>query len=152
MPFSAYFSLRFVFDEHFYNIVLKKHPGTLKKLMYINSNARGHKRTFNVLSKKIFQKILSNNTSMPRSLLRSSFYDIEEEELEKIEDEIERVVKYAIHVIEEDPHKSCILTSDNKVEEYERSPHYRGVKEIYVKGGQEALNLIEQYWKDCSVR
>ena len=153
MPFTTSFPLRLIFDEEFYNKVVKGNPKLLRKLMYINANARGNKRTFNVISRKIFNKILADNPSMPYSLLRSSFCPMDEEKLEEIDEDVrERVIKYAIHVLEEDPHKSCILTSDDEVSEYEANSHYIGVKEIYVKGGEEAMKLVEQFWNECSGR
>ena len=88
---------------------------------------------------------------MIRSLLRSSFYDMEVEELEEIEDEIERVIKYAIHLLEESPHRSIILTSDDKIGEYESNPH-NNVREVSVKCGDDAKELIEEYWKECTDR
>jgi len=151
MPSTTY-ECRLVADYHFYEEVIKKNPLLLKKLMYINANSLGHKRTSNVISKKIFQKILTNNSSMTRPVLRCSFFDIEVEELEAISDEIERTIKYAIHITDEPPHKSIILTSKNKLEDYKTNPHYIGVKEIDLKCDEEAKELIERYWKQCTNR
>lgn len=151
MP-SVEYEARLVFDEQFYEEVIKKNPKLLTKLMYINANSKGHKRTSNIMSKKIFLRILIKNPSMPRSLLRSSFYDIEVEELESIEEDMERVIKYAIHIISESPHRAIILTSELMVEEYENNVHYKDIKEIDVKGGIDAMELIESYWKLCTER
>ncbi len=151
MP-SFQFEARLVFDEHFYNKIIKTNPELLTKLMYINSCSLGHKRVSNIMSKGIFLKILNNNPSMPRSLLRSSFYDIELVELEVISDEIERVIKYAIHITSESPYKSIILTSDDIKEKYENNPHRQGVEEISVISGEKAMELIEKYWRECTDR
>ena len=48
------------------------------------------------MSEKTFNKILTNNPSMPRDLLSSSLCHIEVPEIEKIQNEIERTIKYAI--------------------------------------------------------
>jgi len=151
MP-SVEYESRLVFDEHFYNRIIKSHPELLTKLMYINSNSRGHKRTSNIMSKGIFLRILIRNPSMPRSLLRSSFYDIELEELEAIDDKIERVIKYAIHITSESPYKSIILTSDDVADKYENNPHRQGVGEISILSGAKAIELIENYWRECTDR
>ncbi len=151
MPVVTYES-RLVLDFHFYEEIIRKNPKLLMKLMYINANSRGHKRTSNIMSKNIFNKILEMYPSMHRSTLRSACFDIEVGELEEIEDEIERVIKYAIHITEETPHKSIILTSEEKVNEYEKNPHYKNVKEISIKGGEDAIILIETYWKECTER
>lgn len=125
----------------------------MKKLMYINANAKGFKRDFNVMSRKIFEKILQNNPSMPRELLRCSFCPFDESVLEDIEDEVERTIKYAIHVVKDDPEKrSLILTSDEKQQEYLQNHHYTNSKDVVVRGGDFAVKLIEDFWKECSER
>ena len=145
------FPFRLIFDESFYNIEIKKDPKLLMKLMYINDRASGNKRRFNVLSKKIFQHILSQNPSMPRAVLRASFYDFEEEDLETIEDEIERTIKYAIYVIKENPDKkSLILTAEDNEEKYLLNSHYINAKDVTVKSGKEASGIIEGMFKLCT--
>ena len=149
MPSTKYES-RLIADYNFYEEVIKKNPLLLRKLTYINANSIGHKRISNIIPKKIFNKILINNPHLPRSLLRSAFHDLEVEELESIEDETERIIKYAIHITEETPHKSTILTSKTRVGEYQENQHYKGVKEIDVKCEDDAKELIERYWKQCT--
>ncbi|MCL5730357.1 MAG: hypothetical protein M1165_02210 [Candidatus Pacearchaeota archaeon] len=118
--------------------------------MYINARAIGLKRRFNVMSRKTFEKILRNNTKMLRELLQSSFYPYEELELEGIEDEIERTIKYAIEVIRENPKKkSLILTSDVRKPRYLESPHYKNAKDVTVKSGSEAIELVNAFWESC---
>jgi hypothetical protein len=147
------FGVRLVFDEAFYEEEIKKDPKLLTKLRYINARAKEHKRRFNLLPKKIFNKILKNNPSMPRELLRSSFYDFEEEELEKIGDETERIIKYAIHIIKEEPQKkSFIITSQKKEKDYLGNKHFKNSKDTYVKSGEEARKILEEFWKDCTAK
>jgi hypothetical protein len=148
------FPSRLVFDYHFYEEIKKytknhpeKKPPLLTKLMYINAKSKEHNRTHNAMSKKIFNKILDNNDSMPRELLRASFFPVEEPEIEEIEDEIERTIKHAIDVASVIPFKSIILTSIEKEKEYLENEHYNNVKEITVKVGDEAVELIDSFWK-----
>ena len=118
--------------------------------MYINTRAKRTKRHFNVMSRKTFENILGNNTKMPRELLLSSFYPNEEIELEEIDDEIERTIKYAIEVIKENPKKkSMILTSDAKKQRYLDSSHYKNAKDVFVKSGADAIELINAFWESC---
>jgi hypothetical protein len=151
MPFVVY-EARLVFDEEFYEKIIKEDYKLLTKLMYINACSKGYKRMSNIMSKKIFLKILMNNITMSRELLRSSFYDIMMEELEDIEDEVERTIKYAIHITSEPPYRAIILTSASMVEKYEENPHFKGIKEINVKGGEDAIELVNSYWKLCTER
>lgn len=148
------FNTRIVFDRAFYDDIkarkFNSRPRVLIKLMRINDRAKGHRRTHNVMSKKIFDKILTDNTNMIRPILRSSFYDFEKEELEQIEDETERNIKIAIDLLNEEPHKTFIFTSEKKLKEYQTNEHFIGVKEIDVKSGEEALAIIDDYFNSCS--
>lgn len=121
--------------------------------MYINAKAQGHKRHFNVISKKVFEKILAENSNMSRELLRCSFYPYEEQLLEEIENEVERTIKYSINLISDNPkEKSIILTSDEQKEIYLQSEHYKNSKDVSIKSGTEALELIEEFWKLCTYK
>ncbi|MFH1971634.1 MAG: hypothetical protein ABIJ05_04605 [Patescibacteria group bacterium] len=152
MP-SINFGVRLVFDEDFYESEIKTDPKLLTKLMYINARALGHKRHFNILPRKIFNKILENNGSMSRELLKCSFYDFEEEKLEEIEDEVERIIKYAIHIIKEEPHKkSFIMTSKRKENDYLNNRHFQNSKDVSVKAGEEAKEILNGFWEDCTTK
>ena len=152
------FRARLIFDEDFYNVEIKRNPRLLMKLMYINARASGYKRRFNVLPKKIFNKIVENNNliddgPVTRATLRSSFYDFEEETLEEIEDETERIIKYAIHIIREEPGKeSFIMTSERKAEEYSRNEHFQNSEDVKVKSGREAMQILEEFWNECTAK
>jgi hypothetical protein len=147
------FEARLIFDESFYESEIKKNYTILRKLMYINDRARGFKRNFNILPKKIFNKILKNNPSMSRALLRSSFYDMEEESLEEINDEIELIVKYAIYSIKEFPKKRLIIiTSEENEKVYLENVHFKSSKDVLVKSGQEAIDILEEFWVKCTAR
>lgn len=150
---SVYFSERFVFDESFYHFAKQQtdsKPTIMHKLMYINDKARPNKREHNIISKKIFDKILSENPRMNRAILRCSFKDFENFEIEKISDEIERNIKLAIDLLEEEPYRTIIFTSPEKHNEYLDNAHYQGVKEIAVRSGNEALTLINDYYISCT--
>jgi len=105
------------------------------------------------MSAKSFNKLLRNNPSMPRSLLKTSFYPTTEStEIESIEDEIERNIKHAIDLVSEHPFKTKILTTPEKEKIYLENAHYGDVKEIYISSGTEALTLINTLWESCSQR
>ncbi len=161
MPIKRVFPIRLIFDYDFYAKFMVNHtkdnpqekPSILTKLMYINANSMQHPRRHNVMSQKTFDKILNNHTTMYKSLLRSSFYPRENvTEIELIDDEIERNIKHAIDLTSEDPRQTIILTTPEKEETYSTNPHYIGIKEIDVRSGNEALELINSFWTDCSER
>lgn len=148
MP-SVSFNARLIFDYDFYKYVIKTNPRLMMKLMTINARAKGCKRRFNILPHSLFNKILTDY-GLERALLRCSFSDLCIQEIdEQSEDDMERTIKYAIYLLEEEPNNSFILTSDSKVEEYKNNPHYEGVKNISVKGAGESIKIIEDYFNQC---
>ena len=159
MPTKTSFPFRLVFDYDFYDKTIKEYtennrsvrPPLLTKLMYINSNSKEHRRSHNIISPRTFNQILDNNESMPRSLLRSSFYpNTDPTEIEEIDDEIERNIKHAIDIALESPYKTVILTTPEKEETYSTNSHFIDVKTISVKSGTDAINLINTLWNKCA--
>lgn len=152
MP-TVLFDSRPTFDRHFYEDIktgkLTTTPRMLIKLMYINDKAKGHSRTHNLMSRKVFDSILKTNLKMYRSVLRASFYPNEKEDLEEIEDEIERTIKIAIDSLDEPPNKALIFTSEEKLDEYKNNNHFKGVKGIDVKASQEAMKILDSYFNLC---
>jgi len=118
--------------------------------MYINDKAKNHSRIHNVMSKKVFQDILKENSSLSRGILRASFWDCDEEEFEAIGDEMERNIKIAIDVLDEEPNRTMILTSTAMVTAYQQNPHY--IKELNIKAGVEAIAIIDSYFNSCCPR
>lgn len=153
MP-SVRFSARLVFDRHFVNDVKEKRitssPLIFHQLMKINDRAKGLSRTHNVMSKKVFGSILDENPNMPRIVLKAAFFPIEEEAFEDIPDEVERNIKIAIDLLEEEPHRTIIMTSEDMVPTYTGNPHFIGVKEIDVKAGSEAVAILEAFFSACA--
>lgn len=148
------FEQRLVFDKDFFDSVKKVQgrPSVLTKLMNINDRATPNRRKHNIMSAKMFDEILQENKRIPRNLLRSFFYEYEVQELEELEDETERVIKIAIDLLNEVPYKTYILTTDEKKAEYESNPHYKGVKEIDVKSGEEALTIIDDFFRRVTAK
>lgn len=152
MP-TVQFDSRLIFDRHFYQDIKTKKihttPSMLIKLMHINDKAKGHSRTHNIMSRKVFDSILEETPKMPRNLLRASFYPSEKEDIEEVEDEIERTIKIAIDSLDEPPNRALIFTSEKRQDEYKNSSHFIGVKGIDVKVGQEAVAIIDSYFDLC---
>jgi hypothetical protein len=116
---SVAFKQRLVFDIHFYEDIKKgvfkeSKPTLFNKLMRINDKSKKNSRVHNLMSKKMFDNILTNNPNMPRAILRMAFYPHDDVELEKIDDEIERTIKLAIDMLDEEPHSTIIMTSEEK--------------------------------------
>ena len=153
MP-SVLFSYRLIIDKDFYKDIktkkIQRNPSLMIMLMRINDKSKGISRRHNVMSKKIFDEILNENPNMPREILRASFYPLDNESIEIIDDEIERNIKLAIDLLDEEPNRSLILTSEETKEKYLNNPHFQNVKEIDVKYGDEALTILDKYFYECS--
>ena len=152
MP-SVDYKERLVFDKHFFDYVWtygkfgKSKPAVGRKLMTINDKALGRSRINNIMSKKIFDNILKENPKWERDVLRSLFYPKDDKaELEAIEDEVQRNIKIAIDLLEDPPHKTLIITSEEMEQKYSSNPHYRGVSEIKVVSGEAAMEIINDYF------
>lgn len=73
-------------------------------------------------------------------------------EIEKIDDEIERTIKIAIDLLDDEPNRTLIMTSEDKEEEYKENSHFTDVREINVKSGKEAQTIIDNYFEDCTAK
>lgn len=143
------FSFRFIVDRHFFNKVMKHNQKTFLALMYISSSSLEFKRKHNLMSEKIRKEIIDENSNYSPEFIKSSLNKVNEpEEIEAEEDELIRNIKYAVHYTKATKEKitpMCILTSDDMKTKYLESEHMRGVKNIVVKSGEEAVNLLEEY-------
>jgi len=143
------FSFRFIIDRHFFNEVMKNNTKTFLSLMYISSCSFEYKREHNLMSKKIRQDLIDQNPNYSPEYIKSSLNKIDEpEEIENIEDELVRNIQYAVHYTKVSSQKItpiCILTSDNMKEKYRESPHMAGMRNVLIKSGDEAVNLLEEF-------
>jgi len=156
MP-SISFPFRLIFDKAFFDDVkvgrfASSKPHVLLKLIYINDRSKLCKKHFNIISKKDFEGVLRENPHIRPEMLRASAYDMNIEEIERISDEVERTIKLAIDVLDEEPHRAIIITSDKKLESYTSNSHFIGVKEINAMAGDAAIKQINDYFQDCAGR
>ena len=148
------FDSRYIFDYHFYESVVKKKntdtkPALFIRLMYICSNSLDHKRCHNVMSKKTFNEILEKFGFTSRELLRRAFYPIDEpSEIEELDDDVERIIKHAIELTTDTPLHTIIFTSEEMYTKYVENSHFKGVKNISVKSGKEALQILNSSFDD----
>ena len=149
MPAVTFSALIYI-DKDFYNETIKKtNPDLANKLMYINAKSKEHKRCHNSMSKKDFDGIVSGLSKKSDNKERS-FRPIDEPtEIENIVDEFERNIKYAVELATKPPaYKTIILTTDGKRGSYLKNAHLRGLSTISVKSGIEAIELINNFYKE----
>jgi hypothetical protein len=143
------FSFRFIIDRHFFDKVMKNNHKVFMALMYISSCSAEYKREHNLMSNKIRQDLIEKNPDYSPEYIKSSLNKISEpEEIEAIDDELVRNIKYAVHYTKVSPEKVtpiCILTSDDMKQQYLNSSHMEDIKNVIIKSGSEAIALLEEY-------
>jgi hypothetical protein len=101
------------------------------------------------MSEKIRRDIIRENPTYAPEYIKSSLNKVNEpEEIENIEDEIVRNIQYAVHYTTVSSQKVtpiCILVSDEMKEEYLKSEHMQGMRNIIIKSGEEAIAFLEEY-------
>jgi hypothetical protein len=101
------------------------------------------------MSEKIREDIIAENPTYSSEYIKSSLNKVNEpEEIEIIDDELVRNIQYAIHYTKVSSEKItpiCILTSDDMKEKYLESPHMKGIRNVIIKSGEEAVALLEDY-------
>lgn len=136
-------------------------PAFFTRLMYINANSKNYYRCHNVISKRDYEYLVSleesteeqlkEKSEKAESLLKAAFHPTDTPtNIEAIDDQVERNIKYAIEYASKEPHRSTILTTDAKKPQYLSNSHYANVKSILVLSGKDALQLIENYWKQAT--
>ncbi len=143
---------RIVCGIDFYNKHVRRKPQLIEQFMRINSNSKQHKKNHIVISKKSFQEILNNNPEVAKypEVLSSALRKIDlPEEIEAEENEITRNVEYAIYLSSISPFGTVILTTAERLKEYESNERYDGMKSITALADEQALLLIKDFYNTC---
>ena len=144
------FENRILADKHFIQWAsIQKDKGNIfRKLMYIKSKSEYHKKCHNVIEFDhadycIKQKIIKD------SILGGAFkvYPVPFKFI-SIADPITRTIKYAVSLTNEKPFNCYVFTSPEKISEYSNNLHYKTVKSIDVKSGNDALKIIKTYFSE----
>ena len=110
------FPKRFIIDRWFFEKVMKLNPSLFMDLMFISSASKYYKKRHNLMSEKIRDDIIDKNPEYGPEYIKSALNKVNEpSEIEDIEDEIIRNIKYAVEYTNEEGKLTpiCILTSDD---------------------------------------
>lgn len=146
---------RFVYDSHHFHALKDILDQTrfsvyLLRLMKISSNSIDHKRKHCLISQKSMDGISKNTLKFEgigQTLFSKALEPQDIDAIEKVEDEIERTIRYAQDAKTYEPFVSAIFTSDDKL------PDYQGVldsvgknaENIILFGHTEAEKLIKTF-------
>lgn len=148
---------RFIYDSyHFSSLKEKLNLNSfsvyLLRLMKISANSIDHKRKHCLISQKSLNTI-SKDTLKFEEVGQTLFVQALEPQcvdaIEKVEDEIERTVRYAQDAKAYPPFVSTIFTSDDKIADYQKILETIGknAENITIIGHTEAESIVKA-WHD----
>ena|ERR1700754_355330 len=140
---------RFLVDYDFFEESIVPQPSSLlHAMMVITVNSKHYKKKHNLMSVKLRDRAIDRGVSGAEYIKAGLNAAEDPSDIESIDDEVVRTIKYALAYSEEGVNpdnsitKVCILTSDAKKETYLNSTHLKGITNVVVKSGQEARDLI----------
>lgn len=61
---------------------------------------------------------------------------------------LQKNIIFSIDTASHKPFRTYIFTTEDKFEEYHKNPHYQSVKSVMVKAGEDAIKIIEEFFKE----
>jgi hypothetical protein len=156
------FSARLVLDSDFFiwlansDLQPLKKREALRNLMYIKASSLDCKkeRDHNIILESEFNKIIDSNIIISDSNLDDSqklkqfIKSISDPDFLQNFDPITKTILFAIDSTKEEPFESIILTAPHIKNDYLGNSHLKEIKRVSVKCGNEALDLLEVYFKE----
>jgi hypothetical protein len=116
------YEFRYILTKNFLNKILKNNSIILPKLTRINKNSEENPKTQILNLKSDFDR--KNNP-----ICKAFCHQIEGEEYSQITNEIDRLIIFAIDICEKKPYKVIILVSNDDLEKYRNSIHYKSLED-----------------------
>lgn len=146
---------RIIADAGFIEWLIDNDKLRFLHLTHIKASSIDAKKSHNLILEKDVNIILGTK-KIQSGTLRGAFKGIEIEksisnwnEISKIiTDDIDKRIILAIVIATEKPYKTYIFTTKKDETKYTDSPHYKGVKSISVKSENEAISIIESFWRE----
>jgi len=149
---------RFIFDSFHFSALKEILNQTsfsvyLIQLMKISSNSMDHKRKHCLISRKSLEEISRDTLKFKYIGLFLFTNALDPQDIsiiEKVDDEIERTIRYAQDSKAYEPFKSAIFTNDDKIDEYKELLNKMGkdAENIILVGHREAIGLIKKYHEE----
>lgn len=140
---------RILADKEFIQWLIENNKLAFLRLTHIKASSIDHRGEHNIILKNQADEILELGLIKSHTL-KGAFKrkTLPEEIVEVHNNEIDQQVVYAIMLASKNPYfKAYILTTKEKAQEYEASSHYQNLKTIEVKAEEDALELIESFWR-----
>jgi hypothetical protein len=143
------FSVRFICDEDFIRELLLDKQVAAKVIMKLNSihkDSKQYSMCHNIIPDECFKNAISDKQIRGPALL-GAFHPIswppfvlEERETES------KIIKCAINLATKRPFRVAILTSKNKIKNYQENSHYKNTNissAIKIFNSEEAIKIID---------
>lgn len=148
---SVKFDYRILTDKYFIEWLSKDKSNRgkiLRKLMFVKSSSEENKKCHNIIEYSDAKECIHKNI-IKDSTLGGAFktYPLPYKFI-KIKCGYTKIIQFAISLCYDKPYRCYIFTSSEKVEEYEKNPHYAVIKSVVVKGGNDAIAIINKYFDD----
>jgi len=142
------YSHRIICDCHFINWLSKqKNKNTvISHLMHIKASSKYHKKYHNIILESELNTCIGKGW-LSESQIGACFKKIENPDFLIIHDDnITKTIIFSIELTSEKPYQCYIFTSPDKVKEYMDDSHYKGIKVVLVKGGEDAIKILENFF------
>jgi hypothetical protein len=114
--------------------------------MYIKASSVQHRKDHNIILESELEDCTGGN-SLSLGQIGASFRKIEDPDFLSIHDDaLTKNIIFAIDLTSSKPFKCYILTNEEKMKEYQNNPHYKDVRAVIVKGGDEAIKIIDDFF------
>jgi len=142
------YNARIIVDKEFVEWLIDYDKSSFFKLTHIKASSLDHKREHNIILKTHSDQILKINEITSTTLFGAfKALDVPSEVTTKLPNEIDQIIVFAIVLATSTPYKTYIFTTKDKAKEYEKSSHYNMVKSISVKANEDAITIINSFWR-----
>lgn len=140
---------RILADDKFVTWLIKKDKLKFLRLTHIKASSLEHKKQHNIMLEKDVEKVLSTK-NINESNLRASFkgFPISKEFSDILNENLISIrLVLAMYLATESPYKTYIFTTKENSGEYLKSPHFNNIKTVIIKTEEDALDIIEYFWR-----
>lgn len=146
---KAFYGARLICDFSFIDWLVKQpqRDVTICHLTQIKASSEQHRRTHNLILNSEAKKCVDNEIITAHTLsmgFKSRDYPFPSDG----DNDTARQIFFAIYLADSSPYKCNIFTSPEKVDVYLNNRHFKGIPNINVYGGSNAMKIIDTYY-DC---
>lgn len=160
MALEVFYSFRLVVDYDFLEWLLKESPDKyriISALLRINTSSKEHRKSHNLILKPELDKLLNDNIVKDKDLVKGGIkpfvFPTEIQSIidERKLDEITQRILLGIILTDDSPYKVIILTTKEKLKQYQENSLFNKVKDLTIKTDVEAIRLVNSLFsKYCS--